>query len=138
MKKVLTLCLFAFALLLSTQTATAQEKAEINKIAAERAQELRSQLKFNDNALEQVYLAYQEYENKLSSVKKHMTEGTTDQKQAVAAVNKRLNNNIKNAIGAELYNRYLILTDQHETEATDHDTQPQLQGRSSAKVKKSR
>jgi len=67
MKKIFTFCFFAFALLIGTQSATAQNnRLEINEKAANSAKELRSQLKFDETALEQVYLVYQEYESKMA------------------------------------------------------------------------
>jgi len=47
MKKIITFCFFAFALVIGTQNVLAQNKLEINKEANEKAYELRKQLKFS-------------------------------------------------------------------------------------------
>lgn len=114
MKKIFTFCFFAFALLIGTQSATAQNKAEINEKAIVKAKEIRSMLKFDDNTLEQIYVAFQAYENKLYSIDKHLQSGSQDYNKAVTGLNKILQSNIKTALGNDSFKRYLIATNQEE------------------------
>ncbi|MEJ6792154.1 MAG: hypothetical protein QNK89_05310 [Lacinutrix sp.] len=114
MKKIFTFCFFAFALLIGTQSAMAQDQAEINEKAIVKAKELRSVLKFNDSKLEQVYNAYQAYENKIYSLDKYLTSGSTEYNEVLLKTNKKLQSSIKDALGNDLYKRYLIATKQEE------------------------
>lgn len=62
MKKIITLCLFAFAMLLGTQNATAQSNLiEVNAEASEKTEALRKFIKFDNTQRDKVYLAIQEY-----------------------------------------------------------------------------
>ncbi|WP_034061687.1 hypothetical protein [Lacinutrix jangbogonensis] len=114
MKKLITFCFFAFALLIGTQSAFAQDSAKINESAFTKAKELRSILKFNDATLEEVYTAYQANDSKLLSISKHLKSGTVDYNNAIAKVNKNLQSSIKTALGNDLFARYLIATEQEE------------------------
>lgn len=114
MKKLFTFCFFAFAMLIGTQSALAQDTAKINESAYAKAKELRSQIKFDDVALEKVYMAYQANDTKLQSIEKHLQAGTADYNNAIIDVNKKLQSNIKTALGNDLFKRYLIVTDQEE------------------------
>ena len=114
MKKLFTFCFFAFTMLIGTQSALAQNKAQINETAYKQAKELRSQLKFSDSKLEQVYKVYQAYENKLVSIKDNLESGTTEFTSAKAILNKNLQSGIKTALGNDLYKRYIILTEQNQ------------------------
>jgi len=136
MKKVITLCLFAFAMLIGTQTTFAQDKVKINENASLKAKELRTQLKFDENAMEKVYLAYQTYENKMFSVEKNMTKGTADYDNVSKQAQQLLQTGIKDAIGNDLFNRYLILTDQEEI--INESIAPQSQNKSASQVKQTR
>ncbi|MDG1714752.1 hypothetical protein [Lacinutrix sp.] len=114
MKKIFTFCFFAFALLIGTQSVIAQDMAKINESAIVKAKELRSMLKFNDNKVEEIYNAYQAYESKLYSIKKHLTSGTSEYNDAILKVNQILQSSIKETLGDDLYKRYLIATKQEE------------------------
>ncbi|WP_299889399.1 hypothetical protein [uncultured Lacinutrix sp.] len=114
MKKVFTLCLFAFALLIGTQTAFAQDKVSINEIAANKTKELRSQLKFEDSALDDVYNAFRDHELKTLSIKENLKPGTRAYKDAIDLTDLKLQKSIKGAMSPELFARYLILTNQEE------------------------
>lgn len=62
MKKIITLCLFVFAMFLGTDSANAQSnKIEVNAKAAEKTEALHKFIKFDDEQKEKVYLAVQEY-----------------------------------------------------------------------------
>jgi hypothetical protein len=107
MKKIFTFCFFAFALLMGTQSIQAQNKAEINESALVKAKEIRSLVKFDDNTLGKVFVAYQAYENKLHSLEKYQTPGSIEYKDALLKLNKNLQANVKKALGGELYKSYL-------------------------------
>ena len=59
MKKIITLCVFAFALVLGTQTMNGQTMVEINQAAFTKTQELKKIIKFDAETEEEVYLVYQ-------------------------------------------------------------------------------
>ena len=62
MKKVITLCLFVFAMFLGTESAIAQtNKKEVNAQAAEKTEALRKYVKFNSEQTDLVYEAVKEY-----------------------------------------------------------------------------
>ena len=55
MKKIITLCLFAFALLIGGQNAFAQNTLEINAEANTKTKELRKVIKFDQDKMQAVY-----------------------------------------------------------------------------------
>nr|WP_321225246.1 hypothetical protein [uncultured Psychroserpens sp.] len=61
MKKIITLCIFAIALLFSTQNMTAQNTLEINAAANTKTKELRKIVKFDETKMDDVYRVYQNY-----------------------------------------------------------------------------
>jgi uncharacterized protein YaaN involved in tellurite resistance len=61
MKKLITLCLFALTLLLSSQNMTAQNTLEINAEANSKTKALRKTIKFEETKMDAVYKAYQSY-----------------------------------------------------------------------------
>ncbi|APX99545.1 hypothetical protein CLV86_2277 [Lacinutrix venerupis] len=115
MKKIFTFCFFAFALLIGTQSALAQDNAKVNEKAYLKAKELRSTLKFDDNTLEKVYKAYQAYEYKFLSISEHQESGSSDYNNSMATLNNTLQEGIKNALGNDLYKRYLIINELEHT-----------------------
>jgi hypothetical protein len=113
MKKIFTLCFFAFAMVIGTQSATAQSKAETNEKAVNTAKKLQQLLQFDDATLTKVYEAYREYNSKTATIKATNEVGTEAHKKNTKLVQDRLMSSIKNALNNEaLYNRYLIATDQ--------------------------
>lgn len=114
MKKVITLCLFAFAMLIGTQTIFAQNNVKVDEKATLKAKELRSQLKFDDATMEKVFLAYKAYETKMISIEEYVDQGTPEFKKATYETTKNLQQNIKNALGNDRFQRYLTLTNQLE------------------------
>ncbi|WP_452225293.1 hypothetical protein [Lacinutrix chionoecetis] len=118
MKKIFTFCFFAFALLIGTQSAVAQDKVEINEKASNTAKALKQQLKFDDNTLEQVYLAYQGYENKMYSIDTNLESGTQYYKDAVTKTDAVLQERMKELLGNDMYARYLIIVEQDGLENT--------------------
>ena len=114
MKKIFTFCFFAFALLIGTQTAFAQDQASLKEKSYLKAKEIRSLIKFNDNTLEQVYDAFYANEKKLISIEDAYESGSEQYNQAIASSNKTLQTKIKKVLGTDLYKRYLIATNQEE------------------------
>jgi hypothetical protein len=113
MKKILTLCFFAFAMVLGTQSATAQSKADTKEKAVNTAKKLQQLLQFDDATLTQVYEAYREFNDKSATIAATNAVGTDAHAKNTKLVQERLLSSVKNAINNEaLYNRYLIATDQ--------------------------
>ena len=77
MKKLITLCLFAVALLFNAQNITAQNTIEINKEANIKTKELRKVIKFEREKMQDVYKAYQEYGNAYKKIS-HDVSGNED------------------------------------------------------------
>ncbi|WP_452221370.1 hypothetical protein [Lacinutrix salivirga] len=73
MKKLITFCLFAVAILFNTQDLQAQNKVELNKKAAETAANLNQSLKLNKDTQEEVYQAYKQYETNIAKLEKNNT-----------------------------------------------------------------
>ncbi|MBO3117012.1 hypothetical protein J4050_09645 [Winogradskyella sp. DF17] len=70
MKKVITICAFAIAMILGTQSAVAQmNKKDVNAIAAEKTEALRQQLKFDNEQRNEIYDVYKVYVQKKSSLR---------------------------------------------------------------------
>lgn len=113
MKKILTLCFFAFAMVIGTQTATAQSKTETKENAANFAKKLQQLLQFDDATLSQVYEAYKEFNDKSATIKATNAVGTEAYAKNTKLIQERLMSSVKNALNDEaMYNRYLIATDQ--------------------------
>lgn len=113
MKKILTLCFFAFAMVLGTQSATAQSKADTKEKAVNTAKKLQQLLQFDDATLTQVYEAYREFNDKSATISATNAVGTEAHAKNTKLIQERLLSSVKNALNNEaLYNRYLIATDQ--------------------------
>ncbi len=107
MKKVITLCLFVFALFLGTQSTEAQntklvDKIEINTEAAEKTEALRKYIKFNDAQRDQVYEAIREYTQVNFAIKKqkNVEEGVVEKIEA------QLETRMKSILTEEQFLRY--------------------------------
>jgi len=71
MKKLLTLCLFVFAMFLGTESVVAQNnKLEVNAQASEKTEALRKYIKFDNEQRDKVYLALKEYTQATMDLKK--------------------------------------------------------------------
>ncbi|WP_055448071.1 hypothetical protein [Lacinutrix mariniflava] len=112
MKKIFTFCFFAFALLIGTQSASAQDQVSLKEKAYLQAKEMRTQIKFDDTTLEQVYEAYYAHEKNLLSIEDSKSTG---EKEIIAKANTTLEANLKSALGEDLYKRYLILTEKKDS-----------------------
>lgn len=113
MKKLVTLCIFAFALLVGTQNINAQE-VETNEIAYSKTKELHKTLKFDNDTFKKVYKAYQEYSSKTNTLETTHNSGTESYKKYNKIIKSRLLKQMKSALSPDIYKRYLILTNQEE------------------------
>ncbi|TYB72505.1 hypothetical protein ES677_13975 [Bizionia gelidisalsuginis] len=111
MKKIITFCFFAFALVLGTQNAVAQNKLEINKVANEKAYELRKELKFSDDALEETYQAYREKALKEYSLAKHDGVNTPAYAKNMATVEAKFSATMESVLTEEQYKRFTIINE---------------------------
>ena len=109
MKKIITFCFFAFALVLGTQNAVAQNKLEINKVANEKAYELRKELKFSDEALEETYQAYRDKALKQYSIAEYEGAGTATYKESMAKIETQFLAKMESALTEEQYERFTSL-----------------------------
>lgn len=112
MKKVITLCLFAFIMVLGTESVMAQStpnKIEINAEASSKTEALRKSVKFNDAQRDQIYKALQAYGNRKAIIYK----GTTPSKESVAKLEKELDDKIKTILSEEQYYNYKAYIEQN-------------------------
>ncbi|WP_431159011.1 hypothetical protein [Winogradskyella poriferorum] len=103
MKKVITLCFFVFALLIGTQTVSAQTGIiEVNKKASEMTEALRSFIKFDDDQKDLVYEACQEYMQATLDLEQVevVEEGVREK------INNLLDEKIKGILNEEQFARY--------------------------------
>lgn len=99
MKKIITLCLFAFAMLLGTQSVTAQNNlVEVNAEASEKTEALRKYIKFDNDQRDQVYLAIQEFTKVKMSAKKD--------EASMKKAESNLEDKMKAILSEEQYERY--------------------------------
>ena len=107
MKKVITLCLFVFAMFISNQSVVAQnsklvDKIEVNAKAAEKTEALRKFIKFNDTQRDQVYEALREYNQMSFAIKKQ----TVVEEGVVEKIETQLETKMKSILTDEQFERY--------------------------------
>lgn len=105
MKKLITLCFFAFALLFSTQGLDAQNKIEINAAASEKAKEIRKTIKINTVQLEEVYQAYKAFETTYQTISNDL-DGNKEQ---LDKINTILDTELKEILNEEQFDKYLAI-----------------------------
>lgn len=103
MKKLITLCLFAIALLLGTQNVTAQNTLEINAEANTKTKELRKVIKFEQNKMQDVYVAYQNYGIAYKKISGNLKANTV----RLDKINKVLDTRLSEILTEEQYTVYL-------------------------------
>ncbi|MCK7588984.1 hypothetical protein M0G43_00200 [Subsaxibacter sp. CAU 1640] len=106
MKKIITLCLFAFAMVLGTQSINAQSMVEVNSLAAKKTQELKKAVKFNTETEEAVYETYQTYVKKQMSFEKVAANGGTVTAEEKEKVEKMLTEKFRAIFTAEEFQRF--------------------------------
>ena len=107
MKKIMTLCFFAFAMVMGTQTVAAQSLVEINSLASKKTQELKKNVKFDDATEHQVYEAFQAFEQKTASVTKIEASGKTVSSEEKETIKNMLVEKLKNIFTEDQFVRYL-------------------------------
>lgn len=103
MKKLITLCLFAFALLFNAQHITAQNTLEINAQANIKTKELRKVIKFEDTKMQDVYEAYQNYGIAYKKISSNLA-GNADRLEKINTV---LDEKLRGILTEEQYVSYL-------------------------------
>lgn len=118
MKKLFTLCLFVFGLLVSTQTVNAQQKfsEEVNNTAYQKAVEYGRHLKADQATQEAMFKAFQEFYDKTNTLNNTHKPGTSDYADLQRKINNRLLTLLNDALTDEQYGKYLELTDQIKDE----------------------
>src|SRR5690606_4722041 len=110
MKKIITLCFFAVAMILGTQSITAQNIIQVNAVAAEKTKELKQSIKFDSDTEDLVYQAFQEYERKKYSIEKVEAAGQTVSEEDRMKFNNMLAEKFKVLFTPEQYERYLTVS----------------------------
>ncbi|WP_053978418.1 hypothetical protein [Mangrovimonas xylaniphaga] len=106
MKKIITLCLFVGALFFGAENLTAQNTIEINKVASEKAENLRKVIKFDTNTLEEVYEAYKAYETKYQVISKDLNANW----ESKVKLDKELDQSMKSILTEDQYFQYKNLS----------------------------
>lgn len=111
MKKIITLCLFVFAMFIGNQTLTAQntkleDKLEINTKALEKTETLRRTIKFDNDQRDQVYEAFKLYIRTQISLSKN--ENTLPEE--IEKNKARLETTLKEVLTDEQYSKYKALS----------------------------
>ena len=106
MKKVITLCLFAFIMILGTESVKAQNsklenRIEINTIASKKAEALRIYVKLSTDQRNEVYTALKVYGQAKASIK-----GKPENEEEDAKIEKQLDDKVKTILSNEQYERY--------------------------------
>lgn len=103
MKKIITLCLFVFALMISSQNASAQNTLEINAEANTKTKELRKVIKFDQDKMQAVYEALQEYGIAFKKISNNLSAND----ERLKKINSHLDNRLKDIFSDEQYQKYL-------------------------------
>ena len=108
MKKIITLAIFTFALVLGTQSVNGQNPIEINKIAAEKTKQLKQYVKLSDQTVEdQVYATFQEYERKKYGINQMIAAGEAVPEKDMLQLENMLTDKFKELFTPEQLERYL-------------------------------
>lgn len=111
MKKLMTLCVFVFALFLGTESVSAQtNKLEVNTKASEKTEALRKYIKFDNDQRDQVYLAIQEYTQATMDLKK----AKVVKKDAQKKINELLESKMQEILTDEQFERYKSFAEEEE------------------------
>ncbi|WP_299125209.1 hypothetical protein [uncultured Winogradskyella sp.] len=106
MKKVITFCLFAFMMILGTESVTAQnskleDRIEINNVASKKTEALRKFVKFTNEQRDEIYTALKAYGQAKASIK-----GKPENEEEDAKIEKQLDDKVKAILSDEQYERY--------------------------------
>lgn len=107
MKKIMTLCLFAFALFIGSQTAFSQSIVQVNEAASAKTKELHKAVKFDGNTEELVYKTFQNYEKKKIRIANAEADGKTIPAEQKQKLEDWLIQNLKEIFTPDQFERYL-------------------------------
>ncbi len=107
MKKIITLCLFALAMIVGTQSATAQSIVEVNATAAKKTKELKQFIKFDNDTEDVVYQTYQNYVRKVYAMNEAMVAGSAVKENDKIELNNYVDKKLKAVFTDDQYKRYL-------------------------------
>ena len=113
MKNVITLCLFAFVMILGSESVMAQNsklenRIEINTVASKKTEALRKYVKFTSEQRDQVYNALKAYGQAKASL-----EGKPENEEEDAKIEKQLDDKIKSILSDEQYDRYKTYSEEN-------------------------
>lgn len=111
MKKIITFCFFAFALVLGTQTVSAQSIVEVNSLASKKTLELKKVVKFDNDTQDLVYQTYQEFVQKKLDADKLVAEGGTLSAEEKEKMNTMLTEKFKTIFTEEEFMLYEAYTE---------------------------
>ncbi|NRA91371.1 MAG: hypothetical protein HRU26_01580 [Psychroserpens sp.] len=103
MKKIVTLMLFAVALLFNSQGISAQNTKEINAMASDKAKEIRKNIKVNDAQMEEVYQAYKDFHTAYSKISDNLDAN----QERLEKINRTLDERLKGILTPDQYDKYL-------------------------------
>lgn len=108
MKKIVTLCLFVFAMFLGNHSVTAQNskletKKEINAAASKKTEALRLFIKFDNDQRDEIYDAL-----KLYGQNRALLESKPINEEDEARIEKQLDDKVKAVLTEEQYERYKL------------------------------
>lgn len=106
----MTLCFFAFAMVMGTQTMVAQNTIEINSLAAKKTQELKKVIKFNTDTEDLIYKTYQNYEQKKYDIEKLKAQGKTVSQNDMKKFENFLPEQFRTIFTEEEFQRYIAYT----------------------------
>ncbi len=105
MKKLITSCLLAIALLFSAQNISAQNTLEINEEANKKTKELRKLIKFDSDKMDAVYRAYQDFGKAYKKISANLEQNQV----SLEKINKELDKKLEGILSELEYHNYLEL-----------------------------
>lgn len=105
MKKLITGCFFAIALLFSTQDMIAQNMSEINAEATTQTEKLTKLLKLDKKNMDAIYKAYQEYGKAYAKISDNLEAN----QPRLEKLNKILDAKLEDILTENQYHNYLEL-----------------------------
>lgn len=103
----MTLCFFAFAMILGSQTVAAQSVIEINSLAAKKTQELKKAIKCNHDTEDLIYKTYQNYEQKKYNIEELKAQGKSVSQEDMKKFENSLSEQFKAIFTEDEFERYL-------------------------------
>ena len=104
MKKIITLCLFVFALLVGSQTAFAQKTSTVDREAISKTEILQKQIGFDDAQADKIYEAIKEHAKAANEFK---SKDGMDKSQSMKKINDELDRKLKGILTEKQYETYI-------------------------------